>query len=247
MISLTVLGFGGWLSNPFYGQSGYLIQGEGLRILLDAGEGTYRSLRMCEGLSTKDIDYVILTHPHGDHVLGIPTMLQIAKYEGVKVRILAPQDTIESVRGIMNCLKAQSFLGSAELKSLPYQGTVSLDRITITTVKAIHPPPSISLILEVGDARIAYSGDTSPNEEFLKAAVGSDILIHEVSASSEMAEEALKYGHTSSSDLPKILSIARPKLFLPTHYPFSLPAISCDVEGVRCLTPALCGRYVIKN
>ena len=230
MISLTILGFGGWLSNPFYGQAGYLIKGGDLKILLDAGEGTYRSLRMCEGLSVKDLSYIMLTHSHGDHILGIPTMLQVAMYEGVKLRILAPEDTVTSIKGLMNNLRVPNFINSAEFVTLPYQGSLMLKNLVIRTFRAIHPPPSISLVLELKGVKIAYSGDTSPNEKFLRAAAGSDVLIHEVSATEDKAEEALKYGHTSSLDLENILSTAHPRLFIPTHYSITPPSLNCSFK-----------------
>ncbi len=247
MITLTILGFGGWLSNPYYGQSGYLIRTEELNILLDAGEGTYRSLRKCEGLSAKDLNYVVLTHSHGDHVLGIPTMLQMALYEGTKIRILATEDTIASVKNIMNSLKVPNFLSSAEFMELPYEGRVKLNNLVIRVFRAIHPPPSISVILELNNTRIAYSGDTSPNKNFLKAAAGSNILIHEVSAAEDNAQEALKYGHTSTLDLENIILTARPKLFLPTHYSVTPPPIRCDFRFTKCLTPSVCGKYIIDH
>lgn len=242
-----MLGFGGWLSNPYFGQSGYLIRTEKLNILLDAGEGTYRSLRQCEGLSAKDLNYVILTHSHGDHILGIPTLLQEALYEHTKLRILATENTIASLKNIMNNLQVPNFISSAEFLELPYEGMVKVNNLVIRVFKAIHPPPSISVILELGNTKIAYSGDTSPNKKFLEAATRSDLLIHEVSATEDYAQEALKYGHTSTSDLENIISIAQPKLFLPTHYPITPPPIKCGLSLTKCLTPTVCGKYIINR
>ncbi len=51
-----------------------LIRRGGERILVDCGEGTQRQLMRSCGLA--EIDCVLLTHGHADHVLGIPGMLK---------------------------------------------------------------------------------------------------------------------------------------------------------------------------
>ena len=44
-------------------------------ILVDCGEGTQRQMRIA-GLKLTDIDKILITHWHGDHVLGLPGLLQ---------------------------------------------------------------------------------------------------------------------------------------------------------------------------
>jgi ribonuclease Z len=44
-------------------------------ILVDCGEGTQRQFRMA-GLNPCKITKLLITHWHGDHVLGIPGLLQ---------------------------------------------------------------------------------------------------------------------------------------------------------------------------
>ncbi|MFM9124948.1 MAG: MBL fold metallo-hydrolase, partial [Actinomycetota bacterium] len=52
-----------------------LIRRGGERILVDCGEGTQRRLmQSVAGLS--DIDVVLLTHGHADHILGLPGLLR---------------------------------------------------------------------------------------------------------------------------------------------------------------------------
>jgi ribonuclease Z len=51
-----------------------LIRRGGERILIDCGEGTQRQLMRSTGLA--DLDVVLITHLHADHVLGLPGMLK---------------------------------------------------------------------------------------------------------------------------------------------------------------------------
>ena len=47
---------------------------DGKRVLLDCGEGTQRQIRIA-GLSPA-VDYIFITHWHGDHSLGVGGVLQ---------------------------------------------------------------------------------------------------------------------------------------------------------------------------
>jgi ribonuclease Z len=63
-------------------------------ILIDCGEGTQRQLKIAKIKPTR-INRIFLTHWHGDHVLGLPGLLQTlnaSEYEG-KLFIYGPQGT----------------------------------------------------------------------------------------------------------------------------------------------------------
>lgn len=65
-------------------------------LLLDCGEGTQRQLKIAEIKPTK-ITKLLITHWHGDHVLGLPGLLQTlnaSEYEK-KLEIFGPVGTIE--------------------------------------------------------------------------------------------------------------------------------------------------------
>ena len=53
----------------------------GDRILIDCGEGTQRQL-LRSGFGLADVDLVLLTHFHADHVLGLPGMLKTFALRG---------------------------------------------------------------------------------------------------------------------------------------------------------------------
>src|SRR5262245_59859950 len=74
MIDVCLLGVGGTLPLPDRFLASALLRFSGHLILVDCGEGTQVSIRKL-GWGIKDIDYILLTHFHADHVAGIPGLL----------------------------------------------------------------------------------------------------------------------------------------------------------------------------
>ena len=66
-MTLQLIGTGSMYPHPERSCSANLLTVGEIRILIDAGHGTWR--RLAEyGHSTRDIDYIFLTHFHPDHV-----------------------------------------------------------------------------------------------------------------------------------------------------------------------------------
>ncbi len=87
-------------------------KGEG--ILVDCGEGTQRQLKIAD-IKPSKINKILISHWHGDHVLGLPGLLQTINasgYEGL-LQIYGPVGTTERFEYMM---KAFSFSVGFEYK-----------------------------------------------------------------------------------------------------------------------------------
>jgi len=63
-------------------------------ILVDCGEGTQRQLKQ-KGIRLSSITKILITHWHGDHILGLPGLLQsmgASEYNG-DLHIYGPKGT----------------------------------------------------------------------------------------------------------------------------------------------------------
>lgn len=74
MIDVCLLGCGGMLPMPERFLTSLLLRHEGKHILIDCGESTQVALHLC-GWGFKQIDTILITHFHGDHVVGLPGLL----------------------------------------------------------------------------------------------------------------------------------------------------------------------------
>jgi len=70
----TFLGTSGAVPTTRRAPSAVMVNREGERFLFDCGEGTQRQMmRFGTGF---DVNHVLLTHLHGDHILGLPGLIQ---------------------------------------------------------------------------------------------------------------------------------------------------------------------------
>lgn len=79
-LDLTFLGTAGSAPTARRGLPATLIRRGGERLLVDCGEGTQRQLIRSVGLV--DLDDVLITHFHADHVLGLPGMIKTFGLQG---------------------------------------------------------------------------------------------------------------------------------------------------------------------
>src|SRR5512133_3063102 len=77
-------------------------------ILADCGEGIQRQFKIADIKPTK-ISVILISHWHGDHVLGLPGLLQSMNASGYekKLKIFGPRGTKEQ---FMHMFKAFSFV-----------------------------------------------------------------------------------------------------------------------------------------
>src|SRR2546423_14836873 len=74
MLDVALVGTGGMLPMPNRWLSSVLIRYKRRLVLFDCGEGTQISLQAL-GWGIKNIDLMLISHVHGDHIIGLPGLL----------------------------------------------------------------------------------------------------------------------------------------------------------------------------
>lgn len=102
MVDITLLGTSALLPLPDRATTALFLECAGHGILFDCGEGTQISMRRCSASMMK-IDVIALSHYHGDHIFGLPGLLQTIACLGRTrpVYITGPEDP----EGIMDAMR----------------------------------------------------------------------------------------------------------------------------------------------
>lgn len=178
-LKVTLLGTGVGIPQPGRSQSALLIENKE-KLLFDCGAGTL--LRLTEaGVSMRDIDAVVLTHLHLDHVsdlLALANARYLQQLPGLS--IYGPVGTEQYFRTIHS---AYPYLEKMEVsvQELKAGDELSLKGFEISSAEAVHSVTALGYRIESGSKVVAYSGDTEPSPEIAALAEGADLLIHECS------------------------------------------------------------------
>ncbi|MEL9940921.1 MAG: MBL fold metallo-hydrolase [Ignisphaera sp.] len=240
MTKIVFLGVGGWISDPLLGYTSFVIvNSSGNWILVEAGEGVYGAMRKC-GLQIDDnFKGVVISHRHGDHVLGLPTLLQIANHLGYrKMLIVSIDDVIEAIVELLKASSSLNLLHLVDFIKIGFDKRVRVGDFEIEFLEAIHTTPAASIKIIVDGKCIVYSGDTSYNPKLIEFARGCDILIHEASTYSE---EAHRYGHSTYKDAINIAIKSNVKKLILIHFYLWPQPIKTPInEDLEILVPYPC-------
>lgn len=99
MIDITLIGTGALMPIPDRALASVMLRCEGKTILFDCGEGTQSAARKAQ-VSLINTDVIALTHYHGDHVFGLPGLLQTMQCMDRVIPL-----TVIGPRGIGNALE----------------------------------------------------------------------------------------------------------------------------------------------
>jgi ribonuclease Z len=101
MIKITFLGTSDAIPTAERNHTSVLLNYKNENILIDCGEGTQRQFRKAK-LNPNSVTRILITHWHGDHVLGLAGMLQTLSFSGYNktLYIYGPKGTKEFIRNL---------------------------------------------------------------------------------------------------------------------------------------------------
>jgi ribonuclease BN (tRNA processing enzyme) len=176
------------------------------RLLLDAGPPLQQRLSE-ENIGVAQIDYIIITHLHADHVLGLPGFFHELKAKGVKKlpTIYAPQDSVKPLEELLTNYGPRDI--KLEIIGVSEGDVVRTKHHRISFTKTLHPVTTLAVRLEDRKGKtLFYSSDTAYDAR-LERLAKADIGIHEATIPVSMEDRALEIGmHSSPRQALKVLS-----------------------------------------
>ena len=189
MVRLTVLGSGDAFGAGGRLHSAYLVEAPGQTFLLDCGPSVLQAMKRL-GRDPGAIDFVVLSHLHGDHFGGVPFLFMEYRYLHERARpftVYGPPGTERRVRMLYTALYEQN-AGEAASYPIAFEElqpgaarTVGGVRIVPFRVPHVSELVSLGFRIEVGGRVIVYSGDSAWTEEFVQQTRGADLFLCECS------------------------------------------------------------------
>ncbi len=153
-VEVVFLGTSGGVPTHARGLPSVLVRDwNGLSILLDAGEGVQLALARM-GVAVTRIDVIAITHAHGDHINGLPGLLQsMYMYERSKpLLVFGPRSVMHFLRDL---LEVERYDFSFEIVGVQVEGRGGHllwdrggDRVTISWAPACHSVESYAYRIE---------------------------------------------------------------------------------------------------
>lgn len=178
------------------------------------------------------IEYIFITHLHGDHFLGVPFLYLEYYFRTPRVNplnIIGPLGLKPKIEeSFMLCYPdvAKNLKRPFKVKyfEIPYSGKNEVGDIAFEVLEMKHFIPTFGYKIHIHGKTVAYSGDTEVCEGLYELAHNVDILILEAS----FAKGSHK-GHLSVDEISKLRNeISKKTRVIITH----LGEISCTPRDV---------------
>jgi ribonuclease BN (tRNA processing enzyme) len=179
---LTVLGCAGSFPGPDSACSAYLVQAEGFSLMLDFGTGSMSALQRYASL--RDVDAILLSHLHGDHIFDACSYVVVRRYapDGPypRVPVYGPAGTRERLAAVYGS-PDEGPLDDVYAFHTLVPGTFAIGPFTLTVDRVSHPVETFAVRLEHGGRSLAYSADTGVCEALVRLAHRSNVFLCEAS------------------------------------------------------------------
>jgi ribonuclease BN (tRNA processing enzyme) len=188
---LTVLG--GCGAFPAAGQacSGYLVEHDGFRLLVDPGYAIVP--RLLQVVHADDVDAVLVSHGHPDHCADLNPLLRARALREDPAPPLPVYALPGAVDAVLALDRPGMLAGALALHEFRAGATLEIGPFRAVTRLLPHSVPNAGLQLAGGGRMLAYTGDSGPGPQIADLAHGADLLLAEASYVDHVPEDSRRY------------------------------------------------------
>jgi ribonuclease BN (tRNA processing enzyme) len=174
--------------------SGFLLEHDGFRIVLDLGFGTLpRLLAHCPGGA---VDAVVITHEHSDHCVDLNGLFRVRYVDADRSARIPLFSTPGVVQRVDQLEPGGDLAKVFELRDLT--GRSEIGPFVLDAIRLPHHVPNMGVRLATPNLVVAYTGDTGPDPALVELGRDADLFVAEATHQGEPA-----------TDRPRNLSTAR--------------------------------------
>ena len=169
--------------------------------VVDMGENGNRNLNLM-GISAADVDALLLTHFHSDHIDGIGPLMLLHWTRGASTKplpVYGPEGVEQVVAGFNAAYALDDNYriahhgekivpgsgGGAEARSFAMDGETAIvlqsGGLTVTAFKVDHDPikPAVGYRFDYKERSVCISGDAAKSANLIAVCKGADIIVHD--------------------------------------------------------------------
>jgi ribonuclease BN (tRNA processing enzyme) len=180
--------------------------------------------KLRERLDYRDVDAVVISHHHGDHILDLMPYSYGLTYgperDGGKPDLHLPPGAAEVLRTIAGAFDKESLVEDA-FNFIDYDPTevLAIGDLRIELREVPHFTPAFAMSFTAGDSgRFVYGADCAPSTALVELATGADVLMVEAAlpAAYDGPSEA-REGHLGPEDAGQMAKEAGVRRLVLTH------------------------------
>jgi ribonuclease BN (tRNA processing enzyme) len=196
-MQITVLGKSPSWQDADGACSGYLVEEDDARVLLDCGNGVFSKLRRYRDYTA--VDAVVISHLHADHFIDLVPFAYALTYSPrqqagpidrwpgrpapARPHLHVPRGAVETLRRVTGAWGSEDLIENAfrVLEYAPEQ-TLEIGPLRVRFREVPHFTTTFAVAISSaadGGGRFTYGADTAPNDELVAFADGSDLLMLE--------------------------------------------------------------------
>ena len=227
--------------------SGYLVEADGMCVLLDCGCGVFGKLR--KHREYWEVDAVVVSHMHADHILDLVPYASALTYaprqqpvpvgghpgtdSPARPQLIAPAGAGEAFRRVCSGagMPAEHVERAFALKEYGPEDTFTLGPLELAFRPVPHFLPTNAVELREGGRRLTFSADCAPNEALTEFARDTTLLL--IEATLPRPERTGVRGHLTPGEAGEHGRRAGAHRLVLSHFSDELDAEWARVEAQR--------------
>jgi ribonuclease BN (tRNA processing enzyme) len=224
-VRITVLGKSPSWADAGGACSGYLVESGGACLLMDCGPGVFGKLRAVRDYA--DVDVVVLSHLHADHMLDVVPFASALIYgprwqhaPSPRPQLVAPTGAADAFARVCagTGMSEDHVPGAFAVREYDPAEEVEAGPFRLRFVPLPHYVPTNAVEIACAGARFTFSGDCGPNDALAPFAAGTDLLLIEATVTEEeAAEEGARRGHLTAREAGEEARRAGARRVVLTH------------------------------